>query len=201
MPNFSPPFNPVGLYNPCYMSNMYGASWSAAWNTSIYGSPQQAGADVLSNCVGYTQGRMLFAYNEVTGYDPAQTGTHPFTMFNANAGDWYQIAISNGFTVQSEPREGSVLVTADHVAFVELYDDQTDQWWISESGYNADPYLYQTSLYKDELGRWCSAYSFPSKLIKGFILVPGLTPGPGPGPTPAKKSKWIYYLKNWNNEL
>ena len=59
MPSYSMPTNPVGSYNPCFMTNLYGASWSIAWNSAIYGSPIQTGADVLCNCVGYSQGRML----------------------------------------------------------------------------------------------------------------------------------------------
>lgn len=182
MPNFSPPHNPVGLNEPSFMTNLYGASWSNAWNTSIYGSPTQTGADVLANCVGYAQGRMLDIYREITGYNPAQTGTHPFVMFNVDAGNWYSTAINNGFTVQSDPREGSVLVTPNHVAVVEFYDQNTGKYWISESGYNADPYLMQQSLYQDAQGHWHSAYSSPSTDVLGFILIPGVTPGPGPGP-------------------
>ena len=181
MPNFSPPTNPVGTYNPCWMTNLYGASWDDAWNTSIYGSPTQPGANVLSNCVGWCQGRMLEIYMEITGYDPRQTQTHPFIMFNVDAGQWDEVARANGFEVVTEPREGSVLVTADHVAVVEAYDQITGRYWVSDSGYGADAFLYQYSLYQDEQGRWCSSYSSPSKVIDGFILIPGVTPGPGPG--------------------
>lgn len=206
MPNYSPPTNPVGTYNPCYMTNLYGAPWSEAWNTSIYGSPTQAGANVLSNCVGWCQGRMLAVYREITGYNPTQTQTHPFIMFNVDAGNWDSVARANGFEVVNEPRAGSVLVTNSHVAFVE--DFIAGEWWVSESGYgNPDPWHYWPGTLVYRNNRWESTFSYdgdvPDPVIKGFILVPGVTPGPGPGPgpTPRRKSKFIYYLKNWNNDI
>lgn len=200
MPNFSPPHDPSGRYEPEYMTNLYGASWSSAWNTSIYGSPTVAGANVLCNCVGYAQGRMIAIYREITGYNPAQTRTHPFVALNANAGEWAGIARSIGLTVVNEPQEGSVFVTPNHVGVVEKYDNGS--WWISESGYDAAAYLYQQSIYKSG-NTWYSTYSsYPNNII-GFILIPGAAPGPTPpGPTPGeRKKKWIYYLKNWNNEI
>lgn len=194
MPNFSPPYNPVGSYAPSFMTNLYGASWDAAWNTCIYGDPTQTGANVLSNCVGYAQGRMLDIYREITGFNPARERSHPFVMFNQNAGDWYQIAIDHGFDVQATPREGSVLVTSSHVAVVETFDESTGLWWVSESGSgDPTPYYYQHSLYESG-GRWYDSYG-TDPLIIGFILIPGVSPTP----PPVKKSKWIYYLKNQNN--
>ena len=206
MANFSPPINPVGRYLPAYMSNLYGGSWVDHWNTCIYGSPTQTGADVLANCTGYAQGRMITIYNEITGYNPAQTQTTPFSSLNGNpvqttAGipdGWIERAQAAGLVIQSEPREGSVFVTDDHVGVVEKYDN--GNWWVSESGYNADPYLYQQSLYKDTQNRWCSSYSSPSKIIHGFILIPNVQPGPGPTPGGSSK-KWLYYMKNWNNVI
>lgn len=206
MPNFSPPHDPTGLNEPSFMTNLYGASWSVAWNTCIYGSPVAAGANVLSNCVGYAQGRMLDIYREITGYNPAQTQTHPFITLNgepvSGSDGWIPRAQALGLTVQAEPRAGSVLVTGSHVAIVETYDETTGLWWISESGYETlPPYFYQQSIYKQG-GTWYSSFATDHVII-GFILIPEVTPGPGPGPgpTPTRKSKMIYYLKNWNNSL
>lgn len=202
MPNFSPPHDPTGRNEPSFMTNLYGASWSVAWNTSIYGRPIASGANVLSNCVGYAQGRMLDIYREITGYNPAQTQTHPFIMFNAEAGQWADVARANGFTVQDNPRAGSVLVTGSHVAVVETYDQNAGLWNISESGFeDQTPYHYHQSLYQSG-GHWYSSYA-SDPLVIGFILIPNVTPGPGPGPHPFPESdhKFIYYLKNWNNDL
>ena len=180
MPNYSMPTNPVGTYNPCWMTNLYGASWSSAWNTSIYGSPQQTGADVLCNCVGYSQGRMLQIYMELNpAYDPTLLGTQLFGVFNGDAGDWLTIAYNNGFQVLTQPEEGTVLVTSSHVANVERYDPG-DGWLISESGYNTLPaWNLHYSLYESG-GNWYSSYA-SDPLVLGFIKVPGTTPGPVPG--------------------
>ena len=202
MPKFSPPHDPSGRNEPSFMTNLYGASWSVAWNTSIYGSPVCAGADVLSNCVGYAQGRMLDIYREITGYDPSQTQTHPFTMFNVEAGQWYSVAQAYDFETSQSPRVGSVLVTGSHVAVVETFDSNTGLWNISESGWGDNtPYHYHQSLYESG-GRWYSSYA-TDPLVIGFILIPEVTPGPGPGPHPWPEtdSRWIYYLKNWNNDI
>ena len=193
MANFPAPFNPVGSNDPCWMTNLYGASWTSNWNTCIFGSPQQSGANVLSNCTGYAQGRALYIYNYIYNYDPAQTHTHPFSTLNGQPDSWITRATAAGLTVSNNPRAGSILVTNDHVAVVEKYVED-EGWWISESGYgNTVPYHYWyeiapgvKDLYKDNDGDWCSAYSSPSKKIQGFILIPGATPGPGPTPGPRR---------------
>lgn len=176
MPSYSMPTNPVGTYNPCWMSNLYGASWNNAWNTSIYGSPTQIGADVLCNCVGYTQGRMLQIYMELNpGYDPASLHTHPFIMFNADAGDWLTIAQNYDFEIVTQPEEGTVLVTPSHVANVERFDSGSG-WLISESGYGTlPPWNLHYSIYESG-GVWYSNYA-SDPLILGFIKIPGVFPG------------------------
>ena len=207
MPNYPRAHNPTGTYNPCWMSNggpnAGGTVTATTWNTCIFGSPTQAGANVLANCTGWSQGRALEIYNYIHDYNPAETLTHPFETLNAMPYDWLTRAAAAGLTVVHEPREGSILVTNDHVAVVEEFDESDGLYWVSDSGYGSAVFLYQKSLYQDEQGRWCSSYSSPSKIIDGFILIPGVTPGPGPGPgpTPRRKSKFIYYLKNWNNEV
>lgn len=179
------PTDPVGSYNPCFMTNLYGASWSSAWNTSIYGSPQQTGADVLCNCVGYAQGRMLQIYMEINpGYDPAAIQDHLFSMFNGDADSWISIANNNGFTVLSQPQEGTVLATGQgtgdgHVAVVERYDPGQG-WLISESGYNTlPPFNLHYSLYESG-GQWYSSYASQPH-VDGFIVIPTAGPGPIPG--------------------
>ena len=173
------PTDPTGSYNPLWMTNLYGAPWSGAWNTSIYGSPAQIGANVLSNCVGWCQGRMLDWYIQSNpGYNPAALQTHPFIDFNIDAGNWLSLASSKGYDILDHPEAGTVLVTASHVANVEEYDGE--DWLISESGYDTlPPFNLHHSIYKSG-GSWYSSYS-SSPLILGFFRVPGVTPGPGPG--------------------
>lgn len=178
MPNYSMPTNPVGTNNPCWMTNLYGASWTDHWNTCIYGSPQQTGADVLCNCTGYSQGRMLQIYMEIyPAYDPATLHSQLFGVFNADPSDWLTIAYNNGFQVLSQPEEGTVLVTASHVANVER-DDGASGWLISESGYNTlPPFNLHYSLYESG-GTWYSSYA-SDPLVLGFIKIPGAGPGGG----------------------
>lgn len=177
MPNYSMPTNPVGTYNPCWM-HYNGYNWGQAWNTAIIGSPTQAGADVLANCVGWAEGRMLQIYMEITGYDPNDTGTHPFVTFGYhNAGEWYAEAESLGFETLNHPEEGTVLVTSSHCAIVERYDEGSG-WLISESGYDTlPPWNLHYSIYESG-GRWYSSYA-TDPLIIGFFRIPGTTPGPG----------------------
>ncbi len=173
---WSEPTNPVGTYDPAYMTNLYGASWNSAWNTSIYGIPTQVGADVLCNCVGYAQGRMLriWMQNHI-GYDPAIMRTHPFIAFNVDAGNWLDVARNQGFDIYSDPAPGMILVTGSHVAVIEKYEN--GQYWISESGYDSlPPWVYHTSLYQSG-GRWYSSYA-SDPLVIGFFAIPDVTPGP-----------------------
>lgn len=174
MPNYSMPTNPVGTYNPCWM-HYDGYNWGTAWNTAIKGSPEQTGADVLSNCVGYCEGRMLQIYMEITSYDPDNTGTHPFVNFGYyNAGEWYDKATEWGYELLDHPEEGCILVTDSHVAVIER--DDPSGWLISESGYgDPTPWYLQYSLYESG-GSWHSSYATSPDVI-GFFRIPGTTPG------------------------
>lgn len=173
---YSMPTDPTGSYNPCWMTNLYGASWSTHWNTSIYGSPTQTGADVLCNCVGYSQGEMLRWYMESNpGYDPAQLQTHPFIDFNIDAGDWLTLAQGKGYQILSQPDAGCVLVTPSHVANIERYDPGQG-WLIAESGYGSlPPFNLHYSIYESG-GQWYSSYASSPQII-GFFRVPGVIPG------------------------
>lgn len=179
MPAYSMPTNPVGTYNPCFMTNLYGASWADNWNTSIYGSPAQVGANVLCNCVGYSQGRALQIYIEThPGYNPAALGTHLFAAFNVDAGDWLTVAANQGLQILDHPEEATILVTPSHVANVERNDG--GNWLISESGYyTLPPFNLHYSLYQSG-GQWYSSYA-SSPLVLGFIKLPDIGPGPLPG--------------------
>ena len=214
MPNFSPPTNPVGTYNPCYMTNAVpgtgGTVDATHWNTAILGSPAAVGANVLANCVGQVQGRALQIWLEINpDYDVATEGTHPFDTLNGQPDSIITRAEAAGLVVQNDPREGSILATNSHVAIVESYDEVLNQWVISESGYGKAENTWRYPQYTlSKVGNhWESSFSFdgniPDPLIHGFILIPDVKPGPTPpGPTPGgKKSKFIYYLKNWNNEI
>ena len=79
------------------------------------------------------------------------------------------------FQVLSQPEEGTVLVTASHVANVERYDSGQG-WLISESGYGTlPPWNLHYSLYESG-GTWYSSYA-SDPLVLGFIKIPGAGPG------------------------
>lgn len=178
MPNYQPRTNsPVGSFNPCWMTNLYGASWYDHWNTCIKGSPEQVGADVLSNCTGYAQGRSCELWMYYTGHNPTQTNSHPFDMFNMDAGDWLYYAGLYGFETGTSPRLGAILVTPSHVAIVEEKVDD-DTYFVSESGWNTLPaFSYSTSLVKVN-GVWKSLYATDPD-VTGFIYNPYVQEGPG----------------------
>ena len=187
--------SPVNSYNPCWMTNLYGASWVDHWNTCIYGSPTQIGADVLCNCTGYAQGRSCEIYVNATGENPADTLSHPFDRFNMDAGEWLDYAPLFGFSTGNEPRIGAILVTDTHVAIVEEKVND-NLWYVSESGYDTlPPFSYSTSLYRSG-GIWRSYYT--NQIINGFIYNPYATDTPTP--TPSKKTILNQiYLRNRNN--
>ena len=176
MPSYPMPTNPVGSYNPYWM-HYNGYNWGQAFNTAIIGSPTQVGADVLANCVGWSEGRMLQLYCLSTGYNPNATGTHPFVTFGYhNAGEWLNEAQSLGFQILNHPEEATVLVTASHVANVERYDDGYG-WLISESGYDTlPPWNLHYSIYESG-GNWYSSYASDPYII-GFFKIPDIHPSP-----------------------
>lgn len=130
-------------------------------NTSIVGNGAVAGANVLENCVGFCQGRALEVYYSIT---PNASG-NPFSMFNVDAENWYNVAVANGFNVGSTPQVGAIgcyaerfgqTTTQGHVCFIEQY--KNNQWEISESHYN----------YPFGQGSWDYSY-LDSELKPAFI--------------------------------
>lgn len=164
MINFNTPVNPVNSFNKCFMRIPDG------YNTCILGNPVQNGANVLSNCVGWVQGRALQIYMDVSDCDPIN-GQHIFNEFNCDPVNFLNVAKRKGFEIVSNPVVGSIFVTDSHVGIVE-YKDSTG-WLISESGYqySGDAVLFQHSIYYSN-GCWYSSFASPEKLIKGFIKIP-----------------------------
>lgn len=62
-------------YAKCYITK-----GSGGWSGAIKGSPTDSACDVLSNCVGYVQGRFCEIDNEITG----NTG-NKYYYLNCNA--------------------------------------------------------------------------------------------------------------------
>lgn len=186
--------SPAGSGSP-----FYNTVASGGFNTSIVGNGAVSGANVLNNCVGYSQGRMMEMYSEAVS-PITSASENIFSMFNANAEDWYNIAVANGFPVGQVPTYGAVGVWYNgagigHVANVEDY--QNGVWEISEGHYN----------YGGAYGSWDYSYlQNNSDYLPAFIGVDyswyligfiypfnALPPTPPTPPTPSRRRK----LKPW----
>lgn len=179
--------SPEGEFNPCYMTWGSGAIDDKRWNTSIAGSPTISGANVLCNCVGYAQGRALEIYCELEGYNPGKTGSHPFSSFNCNAGEFVSRAPDAGMTVSKDPGPGAIMCwtqagNAGHVAVVEkVIDKNTIQ--VSESGWGGGiggkPWVTHKR-YRGS-GNWDGdLFTMGSYSFQGFILNPAKGSAGGP---------------------
>lgn len=146
--------SPAGLFLPYYMTTGAGGV-----NTSIVGNGAIAGANVLNNCVGYSQGRLAEIYNQING----TTGQNPFTMFNVDAQNWLTVAQNNGFATGMTPQIGAVGVyyasgqNLGHVCNIENIGIG-GIWEISESHY----------YYPNGQGSWDYSYLQPN-LLPAFI--------------------------------
>lgn len=145
--------SPAGSYLPYYMTVAAGGV-----NTSIVGNGAVAGANVLQNCVGYSQGRLSELYNELNG----TTGQNPFTMFNVDAQNWLAVAQANNIRTGMTPQAGAVGVyysaqqNLGHVCNLEQYAN--GRWEISESHY----------YYPNGNGSWDYSYLQPN-MLPAFI--------------------------------
>jgi len=150
--------SPAGLYLPYYMT-----TGSGGLNTCIVGNQAVQGANVLYNCTGFSQGRCLEVYYEIT----AGASGNPFAMFNGDAETWYQTAIDNGFNVGQTPRIGAIGVYYNgidrgHVCNIEQYAN--GRWEISESHYYYD---YQQGVV--DQGSWDYSYLNNTNFKPEFI--------------------------------
>ena len=188
--------SPAGLNLPWYNTISVGG-----YNTSIIGNSAsgqgEPGANVLNNCVGYSQGRMMEMYDQAVSAITS-AADNPFYMFNANAEDWYQIAVNYSFPVGQHPAAGAVGVwyspsqNVGHVANVETYD--SNGWLISEGHWQHGGTYGSwdtTYLLSDYTLNWMDS----SWQLIGFIYPFRAAPGPGPTPGPGTRKKlkpWMY---------
>ena len=167
---------------PEYGNKFYNTRGNGGYSQCIQGSPTDAGANVLANCVGYACGR----FNEIIG-------AMNYPALNCNAENFIERAISLGLKVVSRPtlggicvaQKGATLSSADgagHVwAVEELYEDGSHL--SSESGYGSTAFL--TAKRSNSNGRWglSARYTF-----RGCIVNPAIgevyNPEPKPEPVP-----------------
>jgi len=73
---------------------------SGGYNAAIQGYPTDPHADVLSNCVGYANGR----FNEIGGYGKCKYQIH------CNAENFIEVAKSLGLIISTKPVPGGIMV-------------------------------------------------------------------------------------------
>lgn len=155
-------------FSPYYIRKVDGG-----YSDACKGKPTDPTATVLSNCVGYANGR----FAEIIG--------KPYIEYQlvCNAENFIERAVSMGLKISPTPTLGGVMVWqkgstlsggdgAGHVCVVEQIIDE-NTIFTSESGYNANrPFWNQTRTNKN--GRWgqSSEYSF-----RGCIINPSVNDG------------------------
>ena len=150
---------------------------SGGLNGAVAGSPTISTANVLCNCVGFSNGR----FNEIIN-DPEMKGIYKAFKYQlvCNAENFIESAKKQGLKISSVPVQGGIMVWqrgatlsgndgAGHVAVVEeIYSDGSIL--TSESGWAA--WAFKTVRRTNENGRWgqSSAYKF-----RGCIINPSVT--------------------------
>lgn len=141
---------------------------NGGYNGAIQGKPTKSGANVLSNCVGYANGR----FAEIIGKKKVEY------QLVCNAENFIEKAKKYGLKVVSYPTLGGIMVWqkgtlkssdgAGHVAIVERIDS-ANQIYTSESAYGSTAFYNSTR--KNSNGRWgmSSNYKF-----RGCIVNPAI---------------------------
>ena len=144
---------------------------SGGWSPCIKGKPTDKECDVLSNCVGYSIGRV----NE-----ESEEGKITFFTKSMNAENFFKNAYKWGMETGQEPKQGAIMCWskgkpgyekdgAGHVAIVEkvLADNKV---YTSESAYNGFAFKNKTRS-KGSNGNWGASSSYH---FQGFIYNPHL---------------------------
>lgn len=188
MPKFSP-------RTSCPSNNKhYIRQATGGWNSCIQGSPTKPDANVLANCVGYSNGR----YNEIYANIKGTTGNR-YNTLNCNAENFIERAISAGLQVVSYPVPGGIMCWqkgntlsgsdgAGHVAICEYYVTTDSKGYptkvyTSESGYGSS---YFWNSYRDNSnGRWGlgSGYKWRGCIVNPAVGLPDLKPVNPPAPS------------------
>lgn len=149
-------------------NNYYIRQANGGWNGAIQGKPTKSGANVLSNCVGYANGR----FAEIMGQNKV-----PYQLV-CNAENFIEKAKNHGLTVVNYPTLGGIMVWqkgtlssgdgAGHVAIVERIDN-ANQIYTSESSYSGS--AFYNAIRSNNNGRWGmgSAYTFRGCIVNPTI--------------------------------
>lgn len=145
---------------------------NGGYNAAIQGKPTDKTANVLSNCVGFANGR----FAEIQGLNKIRF------QLTCNAENFIEKAKSYGLKISNKPTLGGIMVWqkgaslsgkdgAGHVAIVEkIIDDNTI--YTSESNYGGKAFVNVTR--RNTNGRWGlgSAYKFRGCIMNPAVAEP-----------------------------
>lgn len=156
--------NKPGAGNKSYIRQV-----SGGWNSCIQGYPKDKECDVLSNCVGYANGRFNEIITELTNYQG-----NKYNTLNCNAEGFIERAKKAGLKIGQVPKLGAIMCwegkgsLAGHVAVVEEIIDN-NHVYTSESGYGSKAF-WNSHRYNNN-GRWGTNANYP---FRGFIYNPAV---------------------------
>lgn len=146
---------------------------SGGWSPCIKGNPTYKACDVLSNCVGYANGRFNEIYNAIKGTTGCK---YPMST---NAENFIEVAKKLGLKTGSTPKPGAIMVWqkgslsgsdgAGHVEVVEIVYNNNSVY-TSSSGWGSTKPFWNSKRTNNN-GRWgmTSGYKF-----RGFIYNPAV---------------------------
>lgn len=160
--------NKPGAGNKSYIRQV-----SGGWNSCIQGYPKDKECDVLSNCVGYANGRFNEIITELTNYQG-----NKYNTLNCNAEGFIERAQKAGLEIGQIPKAGAIMCwegkgnLAGHVAVVEEVIDSNNVY-TSESGYGSA--AFWNAHRSNANGRWGANANYP---FRGFIYNPAVKDEP-----------------------
>ena len=168
---------------------------SGGLNGAVQGSPTVKGANVLSNCVGYANGR----FNEIINDPELEGKTKSFKyQLVCNAENFIESAKKQGLKVSKTPTLGGIMVWqrgatlhdydgAGHVAVVEQIN-KDGSIITSESAWGG--FAFKRITRTNANGRWSQADSYT---FRGCIINPSVKSEPVKETNPKSKTKTVTY--------
>lgn len=152
-----------------YNNKYYIRQANGGYNGAVQGKPTKLGANVLSNCVGYANGR----FNEIGNYGFCKY------QLTCNAENFIERAKALGLKISNTPTLGGIMVWqkgglgsgdgAGHVAIVERIDS-SNQIYTSESSWNGS--AFYNSIRTNNNGRWGAGSNYK---YRGCIVNPAVS--------------------------
>lgn len=179
--------SPEGSFLPYYMTLA-----ASGFNSCITGNSANGlglyGANVLNNCTGYAQGRMMEIHNQIYPSNPiSNSADNIYSIFNGNAATWFTTAVNNGFNTGSIPQAGSVAVYRSAqfpLGHVAVFEEQVGGGWRASEGHWSYGGAYGSWDYTRVINTtyllpWMNGLDYT---LQGFIYL-GNSPTPEP-PSP-----------------